>query len=86
MSISSVYYHFNMNSEAIADYFLLLIYKFSNFVYVLNVFLYDSTWRKFCTVADPALAPGTVKGGDSGGMSLGCFGGVDTMKNTFVAL
>jgi metallophosphoesterase superfamily enzyme len=28
----------------------------------------------------PALPPGTVKGGDSGGVSLRCFGGVETMK------
>ena len=28
----------------------------------------------------PALPPGTVNGGDSGGVSLRCFGGVETMK------
>ena len=45
----------------------------------------DCTWRKVCTCAAPALPPGTVNGGDNGGMSLGCFGGVDTIKITFVA-
>ena len=39
------------------------------------------TCRKFCTGAVvPALPPGTVNGGDSGGVSLRCFGGVETMK------
>ena len=46
----------------------------------------DCTWRKLCTCPAPALPPGTVNGGDSGGVSLECFGGVDTIKITFVAL
>ena len=45
-----------------------------------NIYVFY-TCRKFCTGAVvPALPPGTVKGGDSGGVSLRCFGGVETMK------
>ena len=43
--------------------------------------LCDCTWRKVCPGATPVLVPGAVNGGDSGGVSLRCFGGVDTMKN-----
>ena len=45
-----------------------------------NIYVFY-TCRKFCTGAVvPALPPGTVNGGDSGGVSLRCFGGVETMK------